>query len=617
MRFSAAGDLEFIGRIDSQVKIRGFRIELAEIETALQGLSSVKQAVVVDIAQGGQKMLAAYIICQQGQLWHEPQVSSQLAQMLPDYMLPACYVIIDEVPLTINGKVDRQALPAALFSRQNRYVAPSSALEQQLCELWQAVLLGESVGIEDNFYQLGGNSITAMALMAQISSQFNIDMTLAQLYQYNTVAALAEHMSKVVEHSSDGHSDGHSEGHRETMIPALNQADYPLSFAQQRLLFIERFEQGSDAYHLPWLVALHADVDIKRLSQALAAVVNRHEVLNSVFYHNDNGEERQRIGHQPQAEIVDIVSQPLADISALYSQIAVQLRQPFILTEQPPMRLQRYHVGDEQYLLIVWHHVAFDGWSLSLFLRQWAEFYQNGLFKQSFSTISYGDYAVWQRQYLSAEVLTNLQSYWCQTLADYEGLNLPSDYPRPQRSDTRGQDYGFSLDESLSTQLRDLAKQQHTSLYSVMLSAFYALMTTLSGQQDVVIGSPSENRQNRQSQNLIGFFVNSLALRCQVDSAKTVAALIQQVHQMVAQAKVHQALPFEQVVDLIQVSRDASRHPIFQVMFSVQAFGGNAIADLPVTELSLARCGYSPAKFDLSVEVDDSQALLSANFNFS
>ncbi|MCJ8269403.1 MAG: condensation domain-containing protein, partial [Psychrosphaera sp.] len=464
VRWRDDGQLEYLGRNDSQVKIRGFRIELGDIQQHLSQLEAVKQAAVVVNDGQGHKYLAAYVVvdsqCVAAQALDVAQVRRLLADKLPDYMLPSTLTVLDEIPLTSNGKLDSTALPAPQLSEPCTYVAPSNELEQQLCQLWQSALGLEKVGIEDNFYQLGGNSIIAIGLTAQAQQLLGLEIPLALLFSQKTIKALAERLSE----------QGTEQVNSAMVIKPANVTQYPLSFAQERFLFIEQFEQGSEANHIPYLVELTTDVDFNCLTLALNQLIERHPILTTI-YHKDS----QHIVDEPLKIITKTVSQSISKT------VSMAIRQPFDLSKDGPMRVGHYLDDGHQYLLIVWHHIAFDGWSSGLFLSQLSDIYQALLRGIAVTLpvpeITYGDYALWQREYLQGEVLQVQTDFWQHSLAGYEVLNLPTDYARPSHICYEGQDYRFSLPGELSNQLRDLAKHCQVSLYTFLISAFYHLLS--------------------------------------------------------------------------------------------------------------------------------------------
>ncbi|NTS77174.1 amino acid adenylation domain-containing protein [Catenovulum sp. SM1970] len=605
VRRLADGCLEYLGRNDAQIKIRGHRIEPSEISHVIEQFSAVNQAIVIDKGEGTHKYLAAYVVLASDKDYQLAELQAFLAERLADYMLPSAITVLDEVPLTINGKLDIRRLPEPDLVANNQYVAPRNELESQLCQIWQDVLVVEQVGIEDNFFGIGGNSITAVKLTAACRKELGMELSLTMLFEHKTIAAIAANL----------------DSQPTIVIPAYQQDDYPLSFAQERLLFIERFEQGSSAYHIPAFFKLKDDINWSALISAFEYIAQRHKVLKTVYKTDSQGVDYPSVvNHQ-----VTVADKFLAEHEDLFTAVQQEITKPFDLSGEMPMRLVRYVAKGQAYLLILWHHIAFDGWSTDIFLSELAQAYQAASNGEAINLIepeiSYADYAKWQREYLQGEVLQNQLDYWQGALSGYETLSLPTDKTRNKESDYRGNDLHFTLSEGLSNQLRILAKSEQTTLYTVLLSGFYITLANISGQSDIVVGTPADNRHHAQTQSLIGFFINSLALRAQVDDDTLVSAFIQQVHRVVTSAKQNQDVPFEKLVDLLKVEREPSRHPIFQVLFSVQHFGENEADQslLPFIEQAFSSDDalYSPAKFDLSLFLDDGHQQISGMFNYA
>lgn len=605
VRWLPDGHLEYVGRNDNQVKIRGFRVELGEIESILSAISAIRQTVVITYDRDGSKILVAYIVAEDG---CEPDVEGLrkvLSSKLPEYMVPASLMYIDTIPLTINGKLDRSALPAPDLAGTGTYIAPRTAFEARLCDVWKEVLGLERVGIHDNFFHIGGDSISAIRLTAVSRQLIDVDIPLPALFEHKTIAALA----MVLEQSEA------------IVIPRASGQEAPLSFAQERLLFVERFEQGTNSYHMPLLVRLEPGVNWPALETAIEAIAQRHTVLKTVLRTHAQGDDYQLVLEQGPA----VVDRVLVAKSELAQAVQEDSERLFNLGEEPAFRVYRYIVGEQKFVLFLWHHIAFDGWSFDIFLREVGELYQSAVGRYGSKLeeldIQYTDYASWQRGYLQGQVLEQLLDYWRERLTDHEPLQLATDNPRPPRVDYRGREVNFGLDEALSGQLRGIAEQQETTLFSVLLSGLYVALSLVSGQDDIVVGTPSENRQHGQTQPLIGFFVNSLALRNKIAAQETVESLIAKVHQMVIQAKAHQELPFELLVNELDIERDPSRNPVFQIMFSVQRFGdeGRENHDLPFSPAQLADGVElpTPAKFDLSLFMDDSEAEIVGSLNYA
>lgn len=400
---------------------------------------------------------------------------------------------------------------------------------------------------------------------------------------------------------------------------------HELSFAQERLLFIERYEQGSDAYHIPHFVQLTEDVNFEALSAAFQHLVDRHAILRTTYKKDENQNYYQYLTDIDEVKNTFIKSLELLSMVDVVENGKQALSQVFDLSTDIPIRVHHYKAEGSEYLLVILHHIAFDGWSTDIFLSELGELYRAQCENRAAALpkldVDYKDYALWQRSYLSDMRLTPLENYWSSQLDGMESLELPTDFPRPDSVEYAGSNYGFSFTEKDSTAIKQLAKRCETTPYAVLLSAFYVTLANLSGQKDLVIGTPSDNRNHQQIQSMIGFFVNSLVLREKIEGSESVEELIRRVNHMVTMAKMHQELPFEKLVEILDIPRDVSRHPIFQIMFTVQSFGGNQKkhGDLPFLpiENSIQEQLYSPAKFDLSLFIDDSQSVIQGNFNYA
>ncbi|KZN49805.1 non-ribosomal peptide synthetase [Pseudoalteromonas luteoviolacea] len=603
VRWLDNGEVEYLGRNDNQVKIRGYRIELGEIEHAICDVEGVQSAAVIADKSHADGALHAYWIASADSTACEESINAYLASTLPKYMVPASFTQLDVLPLTSNGKLDEKALSIPNQSVKQSYKAPSSDLESTLCALWQQVLNVDTVGVDDNFYELGGNSITAIRLSAASRKALKRDIPLEMLFTHNTVAKLAN----VIDAS------------QAIVIPRSGAESLPLSFAQERLLFIDSYEKGSSAYHIPALFEVGKSLNLDAFQKALNQVVARHEVLNSVFNTQDNG----ILSQHTLPSNIAIAQHSVADEIALEAFVSELASKPFELSQDSPMRVYHISRASTQYLLFVWHHIAFDGWSTFVFTEELTKAYLAALNGKAAQlpelSIRYADYAKWQRDYLQGETLSKLQSYWKGALQGFETLELPYDRARPSQVSYAGDNLELVLDKTLSKQVVDSAKAQKTSVYTVMLSALYVTLSSVSGQQDIVVGTPSDNRHQSQVQALIGFFVNSMALRSQVDKNRSASEFVQHTHQLVTQAKVHQDLPFEQIVELLALERDSSRHPIFQVMFSVQSMNAEQIVqgDLQLKPVLSDKLSGKSAKYDLTLVVDDSTEQLSLQFNYA
>ena len=523
------------------------------------------------------------------------ELRSYLEQRLPAFMVPGRLVQLEAMPLTPNGKLDRNALPEPEQDQHN-YLAPRNELEQALCLIWQDVLGISRVGVLDDFFQLGGNSILAISLSHRISKVLQRDVSLASLFRHKTIAQLTEHgLNK-----------------QALLIQPGVVAEKPLSYAQNRLWFLQQYEQDSSAYHIPLLLKLTI-TEVSWLAAALHTILERHQILRSVYQQLDDHTELQlknasdlRIEHQHCS---------LSDLDQLLQQ---HINLPFDLNQQLPIRANLFSTEQEHYLLLVIHHIAFDGWSVDLLLRELSLYQQHLVSGQKLQLpplpVQYSDFAIWQRQFLVVDEVERQLDYWQQQLQGFEPLQLPESKPRPKAFDYKGQSLQLKLENELSLQLKKLARQQQITLNSLLLAAFNLLLSKYCNQRDIIVGCPVANRHYQGTETLIGFFVNALAIRNQINPQQSFSAFSLAVHQGLVAAQSHQDVPFELIVDRMQVERDSSRHPIFQVMFSVQSFGQTK---QQWCELQNVEQLYPVAKHDLTCFVTEHQHHLSLELNYA
>ncbi|MDF1685133.1 MAG: amino acid adenylation domain-containing protein, partial [Legionellaceae bacterium] len=593
VRLLSDGNLEYLGRNDFQVKIRGFRIELGEIESVLLNFPGIIQSTLLMKTTKGSQYLVAYyvsnvVIAQQKLVEH-------LSFTLPEYMIPHAFVHLEAFPLTINGKLDRAALPEPDFnSEEVNYVAPRNALEQKICLLWAEVLKVRRVGIQDNFFRMGGHSILAIQLAHRMSNLLEKTFHVADIFKYKTILDL---LGKVTVGSDC------------MEIEPTPDLVAPLSFAQERLWFIECYEQGADAYHIPFGFEMDASIDLCALKAALQAIVKRHAVLRTLFFQDEQGFYYQSIQDKPlliKALSIQEVDLPEALYAASHT--------VFDLTQDYPIKAWLYTLNTNRNILMLnIHHIAFDGWSKDIFLKELTAYYQYGKDGKDVEevlpslAIQYKDFAVWQRNYLSEARLADYLAYWTEKLTGYEQTVLSTDYPRPPDLDYQGENYVFLLDQELSLKLRRLAQAQGYTLYTVLLTGFFILLAKHTRQKRVVLGSPMANRHYPSIDVLIGFFVNLAALEFSLDSEATVLDCLDQVHQQLIEVQEYQALPFDVLVNHLGEHRDSSRHPIFQILFDVVHTCSYEDYEQKIPSFrAMALEHYdTAAKYDLSIIIHD------------
>ncbi|WP_266169313.1 non-ribosomal peptide synthetase [Dyella subtropica] len=593
------GNLMFLGRNDHQVKIRGFRIELGEIEAKLAEHPAVRECVVLARADhAGDKRLVAYVAT--ASAVDATHLRSHLQALLPDYMVPAAFVQLDALPLTAHGKVDHRVLPVPdsdAFARQV-YEAPQGAIEQTLAALWQDLLGVQRVGRHDHFFELGGHSLTAVRLLGRITQALGVELPLATLFAQPVLHRLAASLAEQQLCGSIAELPA---------IPLLGRDDaLPLSFAQQRLWFLAQIEGGSEAYHIPLTLRLSGRLDRVALKRALNRIVERHEALRTTFVRNEN-QTVQRIAPADVGfalEERDLSGTP----TTLERHLHEVMQRPFDLTQGPLIRGELLRLGDEEHVLAIsMHHIVSDAWSIGVLTEELSALYRaygaHANDPLPALPVQYADYAAWQRQWLNGAVLERQGAYWQQTLQSAPALlELPLDRPRPAQQSYAGDMVAIELDAALTRALKALSQRHGVTLYMTVLAAWAAVLARLSGQQDVVIGTPVANRTHPQVDELIGFFVNTQALR--LDVAGTVAELLNQVKGRVLDAQTHQDLPFEQVVDLVKPPRNLAHTPIFQVMLAWRSIDENRLS-LPGLEVSPLEIVYDVAKFDLELDLGE------------
>jgi len=600
-RWLADGNIEYLGRNDDQVKISGFRVELGEIENKMAAYPGISQCVVICREHAGITYLCAYFTAD-GSI-EADTLRKHLLKLLPYYMVPPYFIQLEDMPLTVNDKIDRRALPEPDFTGDaEHYVPPRSDKEQALCRLWQEELGIEQVGISDDFFRLGGSSILAIRLCHKMTRMLGREIPVAALFDMKTIQAL---------------SDGLGRFKRLVKIEPCREECAVLSFAQERLYFIEEYEGGSTAYNIPMVYELAEDIDIPALKKGIADLVHRQEILRTVFVKNEDGQVYQKVVVDP-PHMVDAATSE----NEFQARVEKDINTVFDLHTQYPIGIIFYRTETKRYLLINIHHIAFDGWSVDIFLRELDILYRrhrDGT-KRSLPAldIQYRDFAAWQRDYLSGDTLQAELDYWKERLEGYETFAFPTDKPRPAAVRYEGDYYTLRLDPELSRQLRKVVRRYGTTPYSVFLSGFFILLAKYSGENDVLIGTPTANRQYAQLENLIGFFVNSTVLRCRLSPDQGIRGLIETTAASLSDLQLHQDLPFEKLIDLLKIEKDPSRHPLFQIMFSLQSFGedehfGTLDYMTPVDSSKL----YKIAKFDLSLLINDATDSISCGFNYA
>jgi amino acid adenylation domain-containing protein len=609
-RFLADGRLQVLGRLDEQVKIRGFRIEPGEVEACLLRCDGVAAAAVgVREATPGDRRLVAWIETRAGASVSAGALREQLRSQLPDYFVPAAFVLLERLPLTANGKLDRKALPAPDWGgADDAYVPPRNAVEETIAGLF-AELLGSAraVGIHDDFFALGGHSLLATQLTSRIRDTLGLEIPLKKLFESPTVAGLSAGL--------DGASL-RAGGVR----PRESRAAAPLSYPQQRLWFLEQLDPGNAAYHLHASFRLRGPLDVTALQGALDALVARHEVLRTRI--EARGGEPVQVIAAPQGCPLERLDATGLDEAALARRLAELVAAPFDFGRGPLFRAALLERGGGDWrLLLVIHHIIADGWSIGVLLRELSAGYDAALRGAALELpplpVQYADFAQWQREWLAGGELERQLGYWREQLAGAPpAIHLPTDRPRPPVQRHRGGWHTRVLPASLGAALTALAQRERATLFMVLVSAYAALLSRYTGDEEVLIGTPIAGRSRTELEGLIGFFVNTLVLRTDLRGAPRFRELLARTRRAALDAYANAEVPFERLVDALNPPRDPGRTPLFQVMFNLHSEPRHPLrlAGVEVHEQALP----SPySKFDLNLHVALHDGALVAGFGYN
>ncbi|MGA9768828.1 MAG: amino acid adenylation domain-containing protein, partial [Blastocatellia bacterium] len=611
-RYLSDGNIEFLGRNDQQVKIRGYRVELGEIEAVLSHCPGVRNAVVfMRDDEGGQKRLVAYLIVNPE---HPPTISdlkSYLKKNLPDYMAPSSFVMMEEFPLTPSGKVNRRALPApdqAAAVSDEKFIAPRTPVEELVAGIWLDVLGLEQIGINDSFFELGGHSLLATQVISRVRSTFQIEMPLRALFETPTVAGLAETISTAI-------SAGESL-QAPPVVAISRESDSALSFAQQRLWFLDQLEPDSTAYNIPVFMSLKGSLDIAALEKTFSEIVRRHEILRTTFPAVD-GRPSQLI-HSPQPvtlPVLDLRESPMPGREDEADRLAAEdMRRGFDLAKGPLLRFCLMQIDEQDHLLLMnMHHIITDGWSLGILFREieilYAAYASGKPSQLSDLTVQYADFAQWQRQWLQGNVLKGQLDYWKKQLSELHTLELPADRPRSSAQAFVGATHEQALSETITAGIRKLARKEDATLFMILLAAFKVLLHRFTGQTDIATGSPIAGRNQEAIEGLIGFFVNTLVMRTDLSGNPSFREVVRRVRETSLGAYAHQDLPFEKLVEELHPERDLSRHPFFSVFFNMLNLKDAGI-ELPGISVEMRSLSEYPSKFDLTLYAGEQEGRL-------
>ncbi len=610
-RWREDGNLEYLGRIDQQFKYRGYRIEPGEIEAVLCQHDAVSEAVVTLHERDGHPSLAAYISASDRQPSPEA-LRDFLGQRLPDYMIPTRFTLLERLPLSPNGKVDRGALPEPEAAVDRGETPVRTESEALLATLWSALLKVDVISVTANFFDLGGHSLLATQLASRIRDGFAVEMPLRTLFEHPVLGDLAAWLDRQQRGDLPPPIEVQPEG-----------APLRLSHAQQRLWFLARLEGASTAYNMPVALKITGGLDRQALRQTFLLLIERHQSLRMCFPAVSGAPSPRILPPYDPLVITDLSRQADGEREAsLQRLLSAAAAEPFDLANGPLLRLQLILLpGDEQVLLLNLHHIISDGWSEAILVREWAAIYdavrQGRAPELEPLPIRYTDYAAWQREWLRGEVLEGQLAYWTEQLRGApQLLELPADFPRPALQSYRGATLVSALDPRSSQRLKAFAREQGCTLFMTLLAAFALLLYRYSERDDLLIGAPAANRGQGRSENIIGFFVNVLVARVRVPQGVGFTALLEQVRKTALAAYAHQELPFEQLVERLNPERSLSHSPLFQVMFDLQDRRESPL-DLPGLSVEPLELAGRIAKYDLSLGAIDTGDRLEFHWEYA
>ncbi|WP_107982793.1 non-ribosomal peptide synthetase [Rhodococcus sp. OK519] len=605
VRWRADGTLDYIGRTDFQVKFRGQRIELGEIETVLLAHDDVSQTVVLVVPTATGDQLVAYVVSVPGRSIVPAELAEFAGRSLPAYMVPASVTILDGFPLNTSGKLDRKALPEPMFLSSKEFRAPRSEAEKTVAAVYSDVLGVEKVGIDDDFFDLGGNSLVATQVVTRVGAALGVQLGVRELFEASTVAALAARAAGSVQ--------------RGTGAPVLGSVPrperLPLSLAQQRMWFLNRFDSETAVYNLPFAVRLSGAVDPAAFSSAFADVVERHESLRTVYPEADGVPQQMILPARAVVAELEPVPVTQSDLDAALLRLAGR---GFDVTTEPPFRVELLKLSDNEYVVaMVLHHIVADGSSFGPLagdlMIAYAARAEGAPPAWAPLPVQYADYAVWQHEMLGAEGDSNSVAgqqleYWTRALSGLpDQLDLPSDRPRPAVASNAGAKFRFDLPAHTHARLLEIAREQGATLFMVVHAAYAVLLSRLSGTSDIAIGTPVAGRGDEALDGLIGMFVNTLVLRTRIDASVSFADLLADVKDSDLEAYGHADVPFEWLVEALDPARSPARHPLFQAMLSAEVAG--------VRDLSFAGVRATAAELDVPIAKFDLQLQISQNFD--
>ncbi|MBC3453768.1 non-ribosomal peptide synthetase [Pseudomonas mosselii] len=604
--------LEYLGRLDQQVKVRGFRVEPEEVQAVLLAQPGVAQALVLI----HQDAVGAQLVGYYSGIEQSDALLAALAERLPAYMVPAQLIHLAQMPLGPSGKVDRKALPAPVW-QQRGHVEPQSALQQQVAAIWREVLNLPQIGLQDDFFALGGHSLLATQIVSRTRQALDVELPLKALFDASELGAFCAEIARL---------QGSGERNRQGAIARVDRRQaVPLSYSQQRMWFLWQMDPHSPAYNVGGMARFQGPLHVDAFERALQALIVRHETLRTTFPSID-GKPYQCVADDSHLQLHWHDFSALADEARqqrLQQLADDQAHQPFDLERGPLLRACLVKAGErEHYFVLTLHHIVTEGWAMDIFARELGELYEAFVDERESPLaplpVQYLDYSVWQRQWLESGEGARQLAYWKNRLGDeHPVLALPADRPRPAVQSHQGGLYRFDLDPALVKRVHAFNSQRGLTLFMTMTATLAALLHRYSGQRDLRIGAPVANRIRPESEGLIGAFLNTQVLRCELDGQMSADALLDQVRQTIIDGQSHQDLPFEQLVEALQPPRSSAYNPLFQVMCNVQRWAFQQSRELVGMQVDYLVNDASATKFDLYLEVTDLDGRLGCCFTYS
>ncbi|MBZ9636378.1 non-ribosomal peptide synthase/polyketide synthase [Clostridium sp. FP1] len=586
-RWLPDGNIEFLGRIDYQVKIRGFRIELGEIESQLLYYDAIKEAIVIDREdENGTKYLCAYLVAEKELTVGE--LRSYLSQNLPEYMIPSYFVQLEKMPLTPNGKIDRKALPKPDGSivTGTEYEAPRNEVEEKLVAIWKDVLAAERVGINDNFFELGGHSLKATTLVSKMHKELNVEVPLREIFKFPTIKGTSEYIES-------------TEKSIYSSIEIVEEKEYyEASSAQKRMYLLQQFDLKSTGYNMPGVMMVEGRLNVERLEKSFAELIIRHETLRTSF-ETIEGKIVQRVNECVNFKLDRFDVDCIEGTDKETDNIARDFVKAFELNKAPLLRVGLIKLEEDKHILMFdMHHIISDGVSMGILINEFSKLYEGNKLEQL--RIQYKDYSQWQNDLLKSGIMQEEMEYWINRFKDeIPVLNMPTDFQRPLMQSFEGENISFKLDKGLTKDLKRISKETGSTVYMVLLSGVNILLSKYSGQEDIIVGSPIAGRPHTDLEKIIGMFVNTLAMRNHPEGSKTYEDFLKEVRGNALKAYENQDYQFDELVDKLNIPRDISRNPLFDVMFTMQNMDSG---DIELKDLIFK--GYKQenriAKFDLT-----------------